>query len=227
MVAKMDMYLQVKKVIQKHSSSWTEITAFGTAYSNFNEKLADLQGLSNGQVNAMLGVRALKEEKRNKAISSAMEVLGAIKAYASANSLPDLKVQMAISASKMRYASKKNLLHFLNRILEKANEYSTALEGYGIDQAKIETFTALRNELEIAIDTPRSAVIERKTFTLKIRESFAELDEILKGQLDTLMLVLKNEHQDFYKDYIGARVVIEPKSPPKGKSTETNTETYD
>lgn len=237
MSAKKDMYLQVEKVIQKHSSSWTENTAFGSVYANFNEKLAGLQNLSDGQENSLIGVRALKDAKRDQTIGTAMEIVGALKALASVNSSPDLKAHVKIAESQLRFASKQDFLHLVNRILEKANEHSAELEVFGIDQAKIEALTALRDDVESAINMPRTAMIDRKTFTLKIIERFEELDEILKEQLDTLMLVLKKQHPDFYKDYKGARVVIEPKSKgsPDAKSTEdkkdnnseTNTETHD
>jgi len=227
MVAKKDMYLQVKKVIQKHSSSWSDITAFGTAFANFNEKLADLQNLSDGQENATLGVRALKDQKRLQAVESAMELLGAMKALASIHNLPDLKEQLHIHESNLRLASKKDFLHLLNRIFEKANEHLVELASFGIDQAKIDAFSNLHDEVEFAITTPRTAVIDRKTFTLKIDECLSEMDAILKGQLDTLMLVLKKQHPDFYKDYQGARVVIDPKGPSKSKNAEKNTEAYD
>lgn len=216
----MDMYAQVRSVVQQNSTSWSGLVAFETAFSDFVQKLEVLNELSYGQENVTIGVRVHKDVVRYSAIEKALEIAAMIKAFASATGSAELKAQMKITLSKIKFGRKNEALMLIDRIIEKANAHSSELVDFGLTQTKLDELHSVRIALGEAISSPRKAIIERKSITLSIDEKFEEMDELLKGQLDHLVYTLKIQAPKLYKDYNAARLVIEP---PHGKSPSNGT----
>lgn len=203
------MFLQVQKAIHNHSSSWSGMAAFETAFTNFKEQVVELNNLSYEHNLVIQGVSNSKDAVRLKTITKAMEIVGIMRAFASTSDNEELKVKLHITPTSMGKASKLNLVQLIDLILEKSTMHFDELVEYGITQAKIDLLQVLRDEVQVAVNTPRSAIIARRSLTLSIEERVIELDKVLREQLDMMVEALKNEHPKFYKDYKGARVIID------------------
>jgi hypothetical protein len=83
--------------------------------------------------------------------------------------------------------------------------YGSELESYGITQTFVSDLIAKIDGLSELIESSRIALLRRKGATKSIDEVESKLTEILRDQIDRMVLVFKNNHPQFVSDYQDAR----------------------
>lgn len=208
-IARLDMYLQVRSVIQEFQTEWSTNEAYATAYDQFSAALEELAHLSEVQKNTTAGVRIAKDALMIKVIENALSLAAILNAYACEIEDDQLKFLTKIHKSDLSRGTKMEKMRLLSRILELAQIHFPLLASYGVTQDKIDLLTQGREELSLALLQPRKAIIDRKTVTLSINEVDNKLSAILKGRLDNLMISIKKEHPEFHSKYFAARLIID------------------
>lgn len=207
------MYKSLKTVLTSHQANWSTLPAFASAVQTFEARLTALEEATYHQNLALVGVSAVKDaivSDKAYAMSSAMV------AYAIVNNDVELLNHMKISKHQIAQASRDLILVLLDRIISRATGLVNDLEAYGVDQASIDELQTLRNELDQQMGAPRTAIIDRKGQTSRIKSLVKELDVIIKFQLDKLMQILKEDHPAFFVAYSNARMIIDHRNRPTG-----------
>lgn len=210
------MYKSLKTVLTSQQANWSTLPAFASAVQTFEARLTALEEATYHQNLALVGVSAVKDAKKVIVADKAYAMSSAMVAYAIVNNDVELLNHMKISKHQIAQASRDLILVLLDRIISRATGLVNDLEAYGVDQASIDELQTLRNELDQQMGAPRTAIIDRKGQTSRIKSLVKELDVIIKFQLDKLMQILKEDHPAFFVAYSNARMIIDHRNRPTG-----------
>jgi hypothetical protein len=75
-----------------------------------------------------------------------------------------------------------------------------------------ETVVSLKKEIDdfaALVAKPRTEIITRSRATSSLEDLFKETNELLRNQLDKLMLVLRLGNPVFYNEYKSARIIVD------------------
>lgn len=203
------MYKAVKTVIAANNTAWTGLPAFVSAFDTYTSKVALLELHAYNQKMALVGVSAVKRAKRELIAERTLALSSSLTAFAVITNDVELINQMKISKWSIIKGEGQHALQLVDIVLNKANEHLGELGDFGIDQTVVDDFQTLRDEFEIQLTAPRSAIVERKTLTGQILVLQRDIDALLKLQLDQLMEFLREENPQFFAAYKNARVIID------------------
>jgi len=80
---------------------------------------------------------------------------------------------------------------------------------FGIAQTQIDDLVQRVDQMQVTFGSTRNAIINRGKATGLIRERIAEIDDLLRRELDLLVEFIKNDHPDFALGYKLAREVVD------------------
>ena len=219
---KFAMYKAVKDYLEANGGSWSGMPAFENAYTQFIEKLSQLERYAFKQSTAVMGITDTVHQKRAEVASRTSEIAGAILAYAADEGNLELERFADVSMSKVKHTPILTGIQNVERIITAAEEYLAELEDYGVDQEKIDILKALRDELVVLTITPRKAILSRKSATQSIERVVREIDGILRRKMDKLALSLRSTAPQFYVDYQNARFVVDYGTRQNQQNTNQN-----
>ena len=208
------MYKAVRSIIETNQVNWSELPAFASAVQTFGERLNALEQAAYHQNLALVGVSAVKNAKRAIVAEKAYAMSSSMVAFAVVTNDVELINQMKIAKHELDNCSKDKMLILVDRILTRANDLVNLLGDYGIDQTTVDELQLLRDELDTQMSAPRNAIIDRKGQTGRIKSLVRELNAIIKFQLDKLMVILKEDHPQFFIDYTNARMIVDHRNRP-------------
>jgi len=206
---KLRMYRAVRQVIQKNNSSWSGFEAFENGVTKFVQKVTELEQLTYQKSKALVGAKSQRDKKRAIFADKALIVANALFAYASNIEDEKLKAEVNYSPSTLKYTPNTRFLQMVEGIIAKATELIIEIEPYGVDQAKLDELELAYLEMSEIANLPRQAIVTRKMITANIDELIVEIDNVLKEQLDRLIVSLKANEKDFVFKYEGARTIID------------------
>jgi hypothetical protein len=209
---KLAMYKSVKTILVANQAKWSPLPAFAASVLSFTDRLEALERSGYQQNLALVGVSAVKNAKRAIVVDKAFAMVSALGAYAVVNNNVELINQMKIAKYKLESASKSLILVLVDRIHSRATDLVGQLDSYGVTQASIDELKLLRDELDNQMNAPRNAIIDRKSQTLRIKSLVSEIDAIIKFQIDKLIVVLKEDHPDFFITFTSARMIVDYRS---------------
>lgn len=82
-------------------------------------------------------------------------------------------------------------------------------KAYGIVAESLTNLNKEIDDFEGLVAKPRSGIVARSTATARLIDLFKETNELLREQLDKLMLVLKESYPTFYNEYKAARIIVD------------------
>lgn len=223
---KVAMYKAVRSTLAKHKGIWESIPAFSQSHSAFIEKLRALEQNAFEQSFALIGISAAKDAKKQIVAEKTYAISSGILAYAVINNNSTLIELMNIGKKVIFQASKAKLIQIVDRVIANGTEFGDDLAEFGVTSEKISELHDLRDELEMILNSPRNAIIARKGYTQQIAKTRKELDQILKMQIDKLMLVLEFEHPDFFAEYKNARIIIDFRNGKRENNDSSNSLDY-
>lgn len=218
------MYESVHAVLTDHQSSWQNVPAFASAVNTFETKLNLLRTRIAEQLSATTGVTLEKnlrtEDLRNRMliVQHALFLLG--------RSSGDFQLQ------ERNHHSKTDLYRLsLNEFAARCSElkgdletYGAQLPEYGITQQAIDELIPLLSGIDELNNSSRKAIIKRKSITKAIDELEQELNELLRVELDRLILVFKESVPAFYQSFESARITINYGGGIKGTKPQNPTD---
>lgn len=202
------MFKTVRDTVDANGTIWGGIPAFVDSVNTLREKIAELEALDQEQSGVNLGVRAAKDEVKLLYLPVWLRFKGALNALAKSTSNLTLREQMHITENELLRAPNQTVMNRVERIVNAAQENVEALGVYGITPTEVNALTEMRNELEKALMSTRKVQIERKVITGHMDALSKEINDLLKNDLDQLMLTIKGANPLFYGTYKSARKVI-------------------
>ncbi|WP_430402797.1 hypothetical protein [Fluviicola sp.] len=205
---KLNMYESVHAVLTDHQSSWQTVPAFASAVTTFETKLNLLRARITEQLSVTTGVTMEKNlrtedlRKRMLIVEHALFLLG--------RASGDVQLRERNHSSKSAL-SLMNLNEFAARCTELKGDlenYGTQLAAYGITQQAIDELIPLLSGIDELNNSTRKAIIKRKSITKAIADLEQELNELLRVELDRLILVFRESEPAFYQSFESARITI-------------------
>lgn len=203
---KLEMFNSVAAVLNKNNTAVATLPALAEAKTEFTDLIADIIKTDKEYGTATVGKAAVKNSVENQLIDAALSLKGALASFARKTSNTELALLAKFTKTDLLRLGDTDLKNKISTILEIAEANKTSLANYNVDDAEI-------NNLKEKAENFNNATANNKTgFTGKVgaRVSLTELfdtgDEVLKVDLDNLMLRMKKNYPDFYIEYQAARV---------------------
>jgi len=206
---KLSMYLAVKLVCENFGPSWSTIPAFSDAFTEFRNKLKDLQKVVKTQAKNITGVAKDKQQEKEEMILKALQVTSAVFSFAKTNGDEELASQAKYSPSRLRFTRDSLLLEYCHHILNMGNDNAAALVPYGIAAADLTELESEINDFEAIVAKPREIIGTRVDATQDMPLKIKALDFILKNRMDPLMIMFQQSSPTFYNKYKNARKIVD------------------
>lgn len=125
----------------------------------------------------------------------------------SATGNDQLKVEAHVTAGKLRVMRRNNMQQRAGTIITLVETHAEAMKEYGFDMAMVEALRQALEEYKSVIDEQSQRRSELLAAHNQLVSAVKETDAVLKGELDPLMLLLKDEYRELYGQYKAARVI--------------------
>ena len=205
---KMRMYNQVAQIISEHAPVWQANVPFTEVYTSFNAKLDALKTSIDAQF-SLKGANSIhKREAKEALINDALRIQQLFTFYAAKVDDQVLLHQVKKTVSYWKRASEINVRAQAEQLRALLEDNLAVVGNYGLAQADLDGFITRIDDFAAAASEPRAAVIQRAHVTENIGELMAQLDALLKLQLDNFVHALTATQADFVNLYDHARDVI-------------------
>ncbi len=206
---KLSMGLVVQNVVNSNNVIWSGLPAFVSAFNDFEGIIVEI--LSNRVVQEAdtKGVTLDKQQAEDVLIAKTLMISSGTYAYAVDNSNETLREKINYSPSNLRQARDTILRDMCQLIHDEVNAEIGNLADYGVLPADL---TDLQNKIDlyyIAISEPREAITDRKTATQELVILLGRFDDVLTERMDKLMVMFRDSHPLFYRQYVNARMIVD------------------
>lgn len=207
--SKLNMYDAVITFCNDNAAIVATVPAFQTAVTSFQNIVLDLRTAAQNEIQAISGITVDKAEQKKELIGQAVDIGGAVFAYASSTDNFILKDKVRVNPSDLSRLKDELLAPACTNILNAAADNAAALIPFGVTAAKITAFETAINNYISAVPAPRNAVSNRVSVAGTIKQLFKDGDELLKEQLDKLAIQFKTTEPAFYNAYKSNRVILD------------------
>jgi hypothetical protein len=206
---KLSMYLATKKCLSDNNALWVVFPGIASVVTLFFSKITLIQNTENRQQKSSKGASTSKKEKKIALIDMLLVVIGGIKSYAKDVNDEELFSSVDFSQSELEKLGDSLLIDRANLIIGIANANAANILDKGITAVVLGDLQTLITEYENAVSGPRTVISDKKTATAQLAVLFAQTDELLKDNLDGLILQFKIPNNDFYRNYFNNRIVLD------------------
>lgn len=206
---KIRMFKATEEICDNNTSTWTPIAAFGTAFALYSGKIAEIDDLLVKQETDLKGITENKNNKESALIRLGLSIANPMVAYANVSNNPQLRQEVDYSEDALKKSSDSDLETKCTLIKERADANAAALAVYGVTAFMIASLGTALTDYNSVITGPRTAIAVRKQQTKDIGLLIKETDNILKGQLDQLIILFQVSAQEFYGSYKNARIIVD------------------
>lgn len=202
------MYDTVRNTFLQFETVVSGSPALMNSVGELNASVETLKGLMDEQSQSLAWIATQKRELMELTLERMFAVNKVMIAYALASGNAELKGQIEGQKSRFFRGSMHEKLARINHGIEVLEQHLPALLPYGVSITDLDDLTEKRNSLLEKISAPRSAIVNRKQQTRMIVEKIAEIDSLLRDEIDAIMLILKPIDPLFYHTYKDARLLI-------------------
>ncbi|HEY0548324.1 MAG TPA: hypothetical protein VGF13_01910 [Verrucomicrobiae bacterium] len=202
------MVTATSNVIEKYNSTWQNHEAFADSVETLGEKVSQIDEqveISHGNP----GAAQKKEQVRKELCVSACEVIGAVRSYATKNDDPELLARVSYSASDVTAGKSSDVVARCKAIWSAAAGVVADLGKYGITPAKLTLLKKRIDAFDAAKVAPRQNRVKKSAAGQLLRKLVRESVNILRDELDGLMVQFQSAAPNFYQEYFAARVVVD------------------
>jgi len=142
-------------------------------------------------------------------IQATVEIAAAVFAYASKINDNELKQKVNYTPSDLRNSRDTILKDICQTIHNEANAVVANLADYGKTPADLAQQQQEIDDFAAILAKPRTAIGTRATATTRLVALFQQGDDLLKNQLDKLMVNYQTSEPKFHNQYQNARIIID------------------
>lgn len=206
---KLSMYLGEKKILTDYNATWVAIPGFATVVSTFFSKITLIQTTENRQQRTTKGVSTDKKNKKLELIDKMLVVAGGIMSFANDTDDNELFELVNFTKSELEHIGDTLLLDRANLVLTAGNTHAADILPKGITAVILGDLQTLITEYETLVVAPRDLIVDKKTATEQLVVLFSDTDDLLKNNLDRLMMQFKATNDDFFRKYFNGREIID------------------
>jgi Carboxypeptidase regulatory-like domain len=210
--AKLNMY----DAVIAHGEANPALIALTPALSNalltFTATVGTLHSTAQLEASAISGIAMDKADLKISVTDTALSIAGAVFAYAAAANNNELKEKVNFSRTALLRQKDELFTADVQEIHNQATVNLASLATYGITAPLLADFQTSIVSYAGKVPAPRNAASTRASLGEQIKTIISDCDEILKLQMDKLVLQLKSEQPVFYNAYKSNRVILDPGS---------------
>ena len=210
--AKFSMFRAVQLLCNNNLPIINTNIAFTAAFAIFNSKITLLFGSETVVSKQTKGVAVDKGTLKQILCQSAVDLAALVFAYANRTKNETLKQQVNYAKSDIEKIKDDLIVPTCNNIKKAANDNLAALADYGVTAAMITALQTNIDNYNNAVPKPKLVKATKTTETANIKTTIKDIDNVLKNEMDKLVIGFKAANPNFVSDYKNARVIIDPNS---------------
>lgn len=201
------MFVAVRDFTIANATALTELPAIAEFVDQFNEIVTQIQSTSTQHQIDTTGLAVSKAVVKEELITRALTISRNLVAYARVVGNDTLKAEIDFTLSEMRKAPDLVLKENCEVICMRATANLEETETYNITEAMITDLQTQITAFSTVMSTPKSAIVERKAKTDKLKVLFNQGDAILKNKIDAIIEMTRIINPDFYNSYRRVRTM--------------------
>lgn len=180
-----------------------------TTKALFDQKFADLVDHFVIQYQDNSGYAMDKKQKRKAVEEKANSLSVALCAYASINGNFKLLNESRFTITTLKTVSADKLIEITTYLILTVENYLPSLKAYGVDSNKVSDLKKSITTFTESINKPIENIKIRHRSTIAIAKLLADITNLLKGNLDYNIRVLRDDFPSFVSEYFNVRRVGE------------------
>lgn len=208
--AKVNMYRTVQELCNNSIAIVKTNAAFEQAYTSFSTKVSNILKAAAVESTTITGITIDKGVAKKAMCQNAADIAALVFAYANNTKNNTLKQSVNYSISDLLRMNNNLVLSTCQNMYNIVNANLSNLDKYGVTADMLKSFQTSIDNFTSQSSKPTATRSVKSTYTSNIKELMKEADDVLKNELDKLVVNFKAAHPDFVKTYKNARTIIDP-----------------
>ncbi len=207
----------VQTYLADNNGVWSDVPAIGTAITQLDAKLDDIESTTEQQETPIEGATQDKETLRDQLEEKTLFVASAVFSSAMAKNNHELAAEVDFTVTQLDRMAEQELANAAERTHTRATENFGAIKtDYKMEQADLDSLSATLTAFSEKMPQPRAKIAARAGITQTIPGKRRDLMSFLRQVLDRLMVRYRTINPQFYGGYQSARVIVDlkAKQPP-------------
>lgn len=222
---RLDMYIVVSDFYGTNQAAIDVVTARTTAFGQLTTNINAIRALAANQSATLSGVAQDKTVLRTALNELTFSILSPARAWALANSDNTNANEFNHSPSDLRAIKDDLMGSFCTHRHSIITANLASMADYGITAPILASWATAISDYEAALGRPRTAVIQRGSYTGSLRNLFTATNRLFKQTIDPLMVPFSLSDPTLYANYQRARIIINRRGRSTGSGTPTVTGT--
>ncbi|QHT67752.1 hypothetical protein GXP67_14475 [Rhodocytophaga rosea] len=203
---KLTMYEGVLETLNVYNSVWKNTIVISEAVNEFSILLPQIRKTGATKATSTKGITQAKVAKKQEMADRAYKLAGLTSAYASKSNNVALQASLDYSHSDL-FQTKDNLaIDHCMVIYNQIRPLVAELKPYGITAAELDALQTTITAFQTLIGQKGQQQSGMKVINQSIETLFQQADNLLKTQLDKLMLRYTDTNREFYDAYFSSRI---------------------
>ncbi len=200
------MFESVQAVLNKNKTAVDTLPALADEKGEFASLIASIIKTDKDYGTATVGKVAVINSIESELIDALLPLKGALASLTRKTKNTELSLLVKFSKSDLQRLGNTELENKATTIMEIVETNKTALTAYNVDDAEITDLTGKVTAFKAAAANKQTSFSGKMGARVSLTELFDDADEVLKIDLDNLMLRMRKSYPDFYNEYQAARV---------------------
>jgi len=218
---KLVMFEAVEAVLSKNQTAVDTLPALAEAKEEFASLITQITDTEKKFGTVTVGKVAARDAVENDLIEALLALKGALASLARKSKNAELALLVKFTKSDLQRIGDTDLENKAATVLELIQTNKTALAAYNVDDTEIAEFTAALQAFKTATATKQTSFTGKSGARVSLSELFEAADEVLKVDLDNLLLRMKKGYPGFVNEYQAARVIKDLGGKHKDDEDET------
>ncbi|HYQ58460.1 MAG TPA: hypothetical protein VEP89_14060 [Draconibacterium sp.] len=203
------MFLNTQGALDANSALWSSIPVMLSAKNSMDELIQRIGDVNEKTVSNSKAVTADKTVTLKNLGAKAVTLSGILQAYAAVTGNVKLAGKITLVKSDIDRARETDVEALITPVIEEARKELANLADYGLTEDMIvETETSL-DDFKVLIGQPRTVRNQAFAAMTLMEELFDAANDLVKNQLDKLMIRFKYTNTEFYSEYDRARTIVD------------------
>lgn len=203
------MFLNTQEALDSNSTLWSSIPVMLSTKNSFDELIQRIGDVNEKTVSNSKAVTADKTVTLNNLAAKAVTLSGILQAYAAVTGNVKLAGRVALTKTDIERVRETDVEALITPVIEEARKELANLADYGLTEDMIvETETSL-DDFKALIGQPRTVRNQAFAAMTLMEELFDAANDLVKNQLDKLMIRFKFSDTEFYSEYERARTIVD------------------
>lgn len=215
------MFAATEECMNQNQVKWMNILAILSIKDKLTQNIGTIKGLDQKKSSTASNPVTTNKDKLKDLLEVKMEVLeGIILSFAYANGMIELVKKVELLSKGFSKKRETDIEPNVRTFLQLVREIQSQLAGYELTEEMIVEAESICDQFVALVGTPRSTIVKNSSANSQIDKLVKETKNLLSQQLDKLMLRFKASDAAFYNSYVQSRLVVEPATQHREKTTE-------